>query len=87
MNFLTKLFVIASVGVCVLGVPLGKETKVHQISQANDAFTFKLMQSLEKSSKNLFISPFSIGTVLSMALAGSDHATYGRIYDTLGYIK
>lgn len=44
-----------------------------------------LEQKTHQNAKNLFISPFSIGTVLSMALAGSDQATYGQIYDTLGF--
>ena len=61
-----------------------------ELSLANHDFGMRLLQSLEHEqrslgqSKNLFISPFSISSVLAMLLAGGANRTYAEIYNTLG---
>ncbi|KAH9394111.1 serpin, partial [Tyrophagus putrescentiae] len=56
------------------------------LSAANDAFTIKLLSKLEaeKPAQNVFISPFSIGTVLAMLTAGADGQTLAEMRSVLG---
>ena len=61
-----------------------------ELSLANDDFGMRLLQSLEQKqrssgqAKNVFVSPFSISSVLAMLLAGGARNTYSEIYKTLG---
>ena len=65
-----------------------------QLSKANDDFGLLMLHRLELAERhirgtqhtepqNLFISPFSINTVMSMLMAGSDNVTYAEIRETL----
>ncbi|KAH9397756.1 SERine Proteinase INhibitor [Tyrophagus putrescentiae] len=63
-----------------------------QIARANDYFGYKLLEHLEErnffeedaESENLFISPFSVSTVLTMVMAGAKGDTFEEIKNTLG---
>lgn len=63
-----------------------------QIARANDYFGYKLLGHLEENnlfeedaeSENLFISPFSVSTVLTMVMAGAKGDTFEEIKNTLG---
>lgn len=79
-----------------LGLVLSAEDSsapaLSKLSSANDDFGLRVLQALEavehqksvQSRGNVFISPFSIHSVLSMLLAGGAEKTYEQIYDTLG---
>lgn len=62
------------------------------LSQSNDHFTVALLQNLELSQQteysspkqNILVAPFSLGSTLTMLLAGAMNTTYAQIYDTLG---
>ncbi|XP_017461610.1 PREDICTED: corticosteroid-binding globulin-like, partial [Rhagoletis zephyria] len=66
-----------------------------KIAAANDDFGYQLLHQLELKERsnrgangdpeNLFISPFSISTVLTMVLAGANEDTFEQIKSTLGF--
>lgn len=67
---------------------------LHQIACANDRFGYELLHRLEVEEKasrgadgeprNLFTSSFSIGSVLTMVMAGAVGETFPEIKNTLG---
>jgi len=70
--------------------------KLAALSKANDDFGLVLLHRLELAEKqergqkqleprNIFISPFSISTVISMLMAGGGNETYAEIHKTLGF--
>ncbi len=70
------------------------QNRLLQIARANDDFGYQLLHQLELKERsnrgangdpeNLFISPFSISTVLTMVLAGANEDTFEQIKSTLG---
>lgn len=64
------------------------------LSQANDHLTLALLQNLELGQlkeqnnsvddQNILLSPFSLGSTLTMLLAGAKNETYAQIFNTLG---
>jgi len=63
--------------------------EILQVSRANDEFDMNLLNSLESENagKNVFISAFSISSVLTMLMAGGKDKTYSEIYNALGFSK
>ncbi|XP_063079388.1 alpha-1-antitrypsin homolog [Engraulis encrasicolus] len=59
------------------------------LSRSNAEFAFALYKKLsampEYQSKNIFFSPFSISTALSMLALGAKGETFSQLYDALGY--
>lgn len=57
-----------------------------QVAIASDQFDVKLLQEIEKESNgdNVFISSFSVNTVLAMLIAGGNGKTYEEIHNTIG---
>ncbi len=64
-----------------------EQPSVCELTDANNTFGFHLFQRLheEAPADNLFISPFSIATALTMTLNGADGATYEAMNQTLAY--
>ncbi len=60
---------------------------VCDLAQSNNDFAFDIFKSLHKKhlEGNLFISPFSISTALSMTLNGANGDTYDEMIKTLKY--
>ncbi len=60
---------------------------VCDLAQSNNDFAFDIFKSLHKKhlEDNLFISPFSISTALSMTLNGANGDTYDEMIKTLKY--
>ncbi len=52
---------------------------------SNNAFALSLFKKLADNSENLFISPFSISTALSMALNGASGSNLTQMQAVLGY--
>lgn len=60
---------------------------VQRLAQTNDDFTLKLLEQIEQKvpkTENIFVSPFSLNTVLSMLMVGSAGITYDEIFKALG---
>lgn len=58
-------------------------TTMKTIAQANNQFAFDLYDHLRAGDGNLFYSPYSISTALSMVLAGAEGASAREMADTL----
>ncbi len=68
-----------------------------QVAQSSDLFGYKLLHQLElqersqreenggNDPKNLLLSPFSLSTVLTMAMTGAQGNTYEEMRSVLGY--
>jgi len=86
------LLISICLGSSALPVSHDSDDVVLKLSEANDDFALQLLQILEqvelskpwKDRGNLFISSFSVGTVLAMALSGAMGQTYEQMYSTLG---
>ncbi|XP_013384245.1 leukocyte elastase inhibitor-like [Lingula anatina] len=63
----------------------GASKPEQQIVASNTNFAFKLYQILKADSGNLFFSPFSITTALSMVLLGAKGGTRSEMERVMGY--
>ena len=87
MKFYTSLFVVA----ISLGLASYNQAKV---PFKGDKFALDLVQQLEseeaskpvEARKNVFVTPYSLGSVLVMLMAGAKGETFDEIYNTLGYV-
>ena len=99
MNFIfaiALLFAIANIAMAAPTTPDEADPqKLLQLAKANDDFGLKLLHQLELKEntesaakqddpKNLFISPFSVSTILSLLMAGGANETHDEIHKTLG---
>ena len=55
------------------------------VAEANNSFSLALYPYLKQSEKNLFFSPFSIFTALSMVYAGAKNLTEKQMAETMHY--
>ncbi|KAJ6222848.1 hypothetical protein RDWZM_001393 [Blomia tropicalis] len=75
---------------CLLAILVGLTCAISdnwkQVAIASDQFDVKLLQEIEKESNgdNVFISSFSVNTVLAMLIAGGNGKTYEEIHNTIG---
>lgn len=61
------------------------DVPVTELATSNEDFGLKLMSVLAKAGENVFISPYSINTALSMLMAGAAEGdTLQEIYNVLG---
>lgn len=63
----------------------GQDRGTDMIEKGNTAFAFALFQKLKEKPGNLFFSPISISSAVSMALAGARGETETEISRVLGY--
>ncbi len=65
----------------------GQSPELCAFNVSNNAFGFRLMRELhrEQPDENIFISPLSISTALSMTANGANGQTFEEMMSTLGY--
>uniref|UniRef100_G3MLS9 Serpin domain-containing protein n=1 Tax=Amblyomma maculatum TaxID=34609 RepID=G3MLS9_AMBMU len=57
-----------------------------KVAHANNEFGFRLLQKIPASSEvNIFFSPYSVSTALTMAYAGARGETQHELYESLAY--
>lgn len=88
-HILKRLARLAAISLLVvIPVPLlgGEPDQQQNLAAANTAFAFKLLNQLAKESpgRNLFISPYSVSTVLQMVLNGAKGQTLDEMNQVLG---
>jgi len=89
MKVLVSLFLLGLFNQALL-----LEPSVIKLTAANDNFGHQLLAALESveheksadSRSNVFISSYSVSSVLAILLAGGAEQTYDQIYNTLGFV-
>jgi len=84
--------IILWIGAVVIGCRLATQASaittndLQEFTEANNRFTFKLLRDTSETrpGQNVFISPFSAGTVLQMAADGARGVTEAQIRQILG---
>ena len=71
-----------------LQVYSGDADKIMNLTDANNFFSFNLIHQLQKEKDaNIFFSPFSISTALTMTMNGANGTTLAEMQNTLGLNK
>lgn len=60
---------------------------IKTIAKANNQFTFDMLKQLHENNTDLFFSPFSISTALSMTYAGAKNKTENEMQNVLHFEK
>lgn len=77
-SFLVSVFIILVLATATMASDLQK------VSSANNVFTNKLFKELSKTEGNVFFSPLSVHTCLSMLAQGSKAQTTKEMESALG---
>jgi len=69
-----------------LGAPAAAPTDQHKLASANTGFAFKLLKEIakEQPAQNVFISPYSVSSVLQMVCNGARGKTKEEMQQVLG---
>ena len=66
-------------------LPEIEQSKLNLAVKAKSEFAFKLYAQMKQGAQNVFLSPYSISTALTMAYAGANGETADEFKKVLGY--
>jgi len=86
MRFIVQIAVITGYLAFALSVQAALSPDAQKLAAANAGFSFKLLKEItkEQPEKNVFISPYSVSTVLQMVENGAGGKTKEEMRQTLG---
>jgi len=81
MKFIAPIFVVSAI--CVLLLSSSFALPAADIAQANNEFAFDLYSHLDSSNGNIFFSPYSLSSALTMTFEGARNETADQMRMTL----
>lgn len=85
-RFVCQLAVVAVCSMTILAGHAALSSETQKLTSANTGFAFKLLKEIakEQPGKNIFISPYSVSTVLQMVENGAGGKTKEELRQALG---
>ncbi len=82
-----KRIQIIVLGFLLVSICTAQKVEVETAEQGNSMFAFELYQQLSKTKENVFFSPFSISSALSMTYVGAAGTTAEEMKNTLHFLE